>query len=234
MTEVVSRGFGVSPWPSKCCRTTASTAIPWDWTSRDWQSGAFRKLLIPAKVKSSRGFLLTFRPEARCSQARSQWPNLPLRHHHIKEQKEKNEYGFLYRVPMLQTLLWFISFYFFFDVVKVVWCAQYCHTGAEVVLSINYFRSTPKQLWSSHPWTSKSAPFPLFPPLLLWWLCSGHRLSSLGGPPPPSTLPDWDQPHTLSGGEADRGEKDRADKCTLAFPNSHLGKVNYVQVLLLM
>lgn len=56
MTEVVSRGFGVSPWPSKCCRTTASMAIPWDWTSRDWQSGAFRKLLIPAKVKSSQGF----------------------------------------------------------------------------------------------------------------------------------------------------------------------------------
>lgn len=70
----------------------------------------------------------------------------------------------------------------------------------------------------------KASPFSLF----CCGGCSGHRQSSLGGPPYPSIPPARDEPHALVLGWKGRGETDRADKYTLASPNSLLGKVNYI------
>lgn len=121
MTEVVSGCCGVSLPPSKCYRTTGFKAVPWKWTSEDWKFGTFGKLLISAKVKNSGDFLLTFRCHKRSSVHKhepvTKPHTLPLPHQRAAREKNEDDC-----TSMLQTLLWFIVFYFFFDVVKVVWC----------------------------------------------------------------------------------------------------------------
>ena len=92
--------------------------------------------------------------------------------------------------------------------------------------NVSYFRPNPKYPWCSHPWTSK--------PAHSLRVCCGDSAVVTG-------YAAWVVHHTQafpepgiyympwSWGGKGRGEKDSADKHTLASPNSLLGKVNSIR-----